>query len=56
MNRYSDEEIAAVYKAIAERRDIRHFLPDPIAPQLLARLLHAAHLAPSAGINIVRLA
>ena len=49
MNRYSDEEIAAVYKTIAERRDIRHFLPDPIAPELLARLLHAAHLAPSVG-------
>ena len=49
MNRYSDEEIAAVYKTIAERRDIRHFLPDPIAPALLARLLHAAHLAPSVG-------
>ena len=49
MNRYSDEEIAAVYKTIAERRDIRHFLPDPIDPELLARLLHAAHLAPSVG-------
>lgn len=48
-NRYSDEEIAAVYKTIAERRDIRHFLPDPIAPELMARLLHAAHLAPSVG-------
>lgn len=49
MNRYSNEEIAAVYKTIAERRDIRHFLPDPIEPELLARLLHAAHLAPSVG-------
>lgn len=49
MNRFNDEEIAAVYKAIAERRDIRHFLPDPIAPELMQRLLHAAHLAPSVG-------
>ena len=49
MNRFSDDDIAAVYKVIAERRDIRHFLPDPIAPELLARLLHAAHLAPSVG-------
>lgn len=49
MNRFSNEEIAAVYKTIAERRDIRHFLPDPVAPELLARLLHAAHLAPSVG-------
>ncbi|MEO6352310.1 MAG: 5,6-dimethylbenzimidazole synthase [Burkholderiaceae bacterium] len=49
MNRFSNEEIAAVYKTIAERRDIRHFLPDPVAPELLARLLQAAHLAPSVG-------
>lgn len=49
MNRFSNDDIAAVYKVIAERRDIRHFLPDPIEPELLARLLHAAHLAPSVG-------
>jgi 5,6-dimethylbenzimidazole synthase len=49
MNQFSNEEIAAVYKAIAERRDIRHFLPDPIAPELLERLLNAAHFAPSVG-------
>ena len=49
MNRFSNEEVAAVYKVIAERRDIRHFLPDPLSPELLARLLNAAHLAPSVG-------
>ena len=49
MNRFSNEDIAAVYKVIAERRDIRHFLPDPIAPELLERLLNAAHFAPSVG-------
>ncbi|NMM39064.1 MAG: 5,6-dimethylbenzimidazole synthase [Glaciimonas sp.] len=49
MNQFSNEEIAAVYKTIAERRDIRHFLSDPVAPELLARLLNAAHLAPSVG-------
>lgn len=49
MNRFSNEEIAAVYKVIAERRDIRHFLPDPIASELLTRLLNAAHCAPSVG-------
>lgn len=48
-NRYSDSEIAAVYRAIEERRDMRHFLPDPVDPQVLQRLLHAAHLAPSVG-------
>lgn len=49
MNRYSNKEIAAVYRVIAERRDVRHFLSDPIAPDLLARVLSAAHLAPSVG-------
>lgn len=49
MNRYRNEDIAAVYKVIAERRDIRHFLPDPVAPELLDRLLNAAHFAPSVG-------
>ncbi len=49
INSFSEAEIAAVYKAIAERRDIRHFLPDPLEPELLRRLLQAAHLAPSVG-------
>jgi 5,6-dimethylbenzimidazole synthase len=48
-HRYSDEERAAVYRAIRERRDMRHFLPDPIDPELLRRLLDAAHQAPSVG-------
>jgi len=49
MNRFNDAEIAAVYKAIAERRDMRHFLPEPLDPALLQRLLQAAHMAPSVG-------
>lgn len=48
-HRYCDSEIAAVYRAIEERRDMRHFLPDPVEPGILQRLLHAAHLAPSVG-------
>ena len=48
-NRFSDAECAAVYKAIYERRDMRHFLSDPIAPEILTRLLDAAHHAPSVG-------
>lgn len=47
---YSPEEQAAIYKVIAERRDMRHFLPTPIAPELLTKLLHAAHHAPSVGL------
>ena len=46
---FSPEEIAAVYRAIHERRDMRHFLPDPVDPALLRRLLLAAHDAPSVG-------
>lgn len=46
---FSDSERAAVYRAIFERRDCRHFLPDPVADDALARLLAAAHHAPSVG-------
>jgi 5,6-dimethylbenzimidazole synthase len=48
-HRYSDEERSAVYRAIRERRDMRHFLPNPVDPALLRRLLDAAHHAPSVG-------
>lgn len=48
--RYSDAEIAAVYRVIAERRDMRHFLPSPVAPEILAKILQAAHHAPSVGL------
>lgn len=41
---------AAVYRAIAERRDMRHFAGGSVAPELLARLLNAAHQAPSVGL------
>lgn len=47
---FSPEERAAVYRAIAERRDMRHFVGGEVAPQLLARLLEAAHQAPSVGL------
>lgn len=48
--RFSEAERAAVYRAIAERRDMRHFLSDPVAPDTLSRLLEAAHRAPSVGL------
>lgn len=47
---YSPEERAALYRAIAERRDMRHFSGGTVAPDLLARLLEAAHQAPSVGL------
>ncbi|MBB4064588.1 5,6-dimethylbenzimidazole synthase [Gellertiella hungarica] len=44
----SDRE--AVYRAIETRRDVRdQFLPDPIPEPVIARLLKAAHAAPSVG-------
>ena len=47
---FNEAEIAAVYRAIAERRDMRHFAPGKISPELLTKLLNAAHHAPSVGL------
>jgi 5,6-dimethylbenzimidazole synthase len=47
---FSEQEKAAVYRAIHTRRDVRsQFLPDKIDDDLLRRLLDAAHHAPSVG-------
>ena len=47
-----DDQRAAVYRVIAERRDVRQgFLPDPVPDDVLARLLAAAHQAPSVGLS-----
>ena len=47
---FSATERDAVYKTIFKRRDVRgQFLPDPIPDAVLARLLRAAHHAPSVG-------
>ncbi|MEX3931872.1 5,6-dimethylbenzimidazole synthase [Paraburkholderia phymatum] len=46
---FDDAERAAVYRAIYERRDMRHFVPTPVDPAVLARLVDAAHHAPSVG-------
>ncbi|ACT47183.1 5,6-dimethylbenzimidazole synthase [Methylotenera mobilis] len=47
---YPEHEKEAIYRVIAERRDMRHFLPDPVEPEVLAKILHAAHHAPSVGL------
>lgn len=49
-HRFNDAERAGVYKAIAERRDMRHFLPDPVDPNVLQNLLQAANQAGSVGL------
>ncbi len=46
---FTEAERRAVYRAIFERRDCRHFVPGPVDDDLLARLLVAAHHAPSVG-------
>lgn len=38
-HRYSEADCAAVYRAIAERRDMRHFRPGPVDPDTLQRKL-----------------
>jgi 5,6-dimethylbenzimidazole synthase len=50
MGDFTTQEIAAVYRVMAMRRDMRHFLPDPLDDALVGRLLGAAHLAPSVGL------
>ena len=46
---FPDPERKAVYRAIYERRDIRHFKTDPIPDDALARIIQAAHHGPSVG-------
>jgi len=47
---FTPDQQAGLYRAIYERRDVRsQFLPEAIPPEVLARLLHAAHHAPSVG-------
>lgn len=47
---FSAEERDAVYRCIHTRRDVRgQFLPDPVPDEVLARILRAAHHAPSVG-------
>lgn len=40
---------AGLYEAIAARRDVRRFRPDPVPDEVLQRVLGAAHAAPSVG-------
>ncbi|MDB5884378.1 MAG: cob(II)yrinic acid a,c-diamide reductase [Polaromonas sp.] len=46
---FSLPEREGVYRAIHERRDMRHFSGGSVADDLLQRLLSAAHHAPSVG-------
>ena len=46
---FSPAEREAVYRAIFERRDMRHFAGGSVAPEVMRRLLTAAHHGPSVG-------
>ena len=49
---FTDEERNGLYKAIHTRRDVRtRFIQRPIPDEVLARILHAAHHAPSVGFS-----
>ncbi len=51
-NSFPDDQRAAVYRAIDERRDVRRdFVPDLIPADVLERVLAAAHRAPSVGFS-----
>ncbi len=48
--KFSEDERRGLYRAIYERRDVRsQFLPDFVPDEVLARILDAAHHAPSVG-------
>ncbi|KKC03378.1 5,6-dimethylbenzimidazole synthase [Mycobacterium nebraskense] len=48
---FSPQERRAVYRVISERRDMRRFVPGGVVGEdVLARLLQAAHAAPSVGL------
>jgi nicotinate-nucleotide--dimethylbenzimidazole phosphoribosyltransferase len=49
---YPQDQRDAVYRVIAERRDVRRgFRPDPVPADVLGRVLAAAHQAPSVGLS-----
>lgn len=46
---FSEEKKQGLYEAIYKRRDVRHFISRPVAPEVLGRVLDAAHHAGSVG-------
>ena len=49
---FTEEEKKGFYKAIYSRRDVRsHFTAKPIEDNILSKILHAAHHAPSVGFS-----
>jgi nicotinate-nucleotide--dimethylbenzimidazole phosphoribosyltransferase len=44
-----DADRDGLYRAVAARRDVRRYRPDPVPDDVLTRVLTAAHQAPSVG-------
>jgi 5,6-dimethylbenzimidazole synthase len=47
---FSNEQKEAVYSAIYQRRDMRHFIEGDIDPGIIQKIFAAAHAAPSVGM------
>ncbi|KZZ40668.1 5,6-dimethylbenzimidazole synthase [Oleiphilus sp. HI0118] len=47
---YNEDDKSAIYRVMAERRDMRHFNGKPVSEDVLIRLFKAAHMAPSVGL------
>ncbi len=47
---FTEKERDALYRVIHARRDMRHFIGGKVADDVLARILEAAHAAPSVGL------
>lgn len=47
---YTQADKDAIYRVIAQRRDMRHFINEPLEEGLLRRLLSVANQAPSVGL------
>ncbi len=48
-DRYADDQIEAIWRAMRERRDMRHFSSEPLPDGLIRRLVEAAPHAPTGG-------
>jgi 5,6-dimethylbenzimidazole synthase len=49
IHEFNESDKKAIYRAIYERRDMRHFSGGTVSTEVLTRLLNAAHYAPSVG-------
>ncbi|QDU60583.1 5,6-dimethylbenzimidazole synthase [Planctomycetes bacterium Pan216] len=46
---FDETDREAIYRVMRQRRDVRRFRSNPIAREVLGRILEAAHYAPSVG-------